>query len=191
MTAEASVKGAILELPLCRINRLISAGKLDEKALSQHLSAEDIDLLGQSCHPTLWYPVEIHDRMMRVLCDCEGAGDMPTYGRRFGWSESDRMLEKGAIGALVERGSVFGNRAGVVLVKLADLAFNFGEWRYVGDNMTDFEVEGTDVEDLPESMRFALEGFISLLASRVSGSEVCTCSQRDVHDRVVFSTTLR
>lgn len=182
---EASVKGMLLEPPMRRVRKLVDAGKLDEDALEEWLEPGEETLLFERPHAGFWYPIALHDRLMRLLCRFEG-GDDPRWWVEFGRSEADGVLSRGPLRTLVKGASAFGSRAGVALVRMAELAFNFGRWRFRGEGLEEFAVEGEDVEDLPESFRWVLEGFIAEVAHRVAGVELCVTSERPAPDRVRF-----
>lgn len=182
---EASIKGMLLEPPMRRVRRLVDAGKLDEDALEEWLEPGEETLLFERPHAGFWYPIALHDRLLRLLCRFEG-GDDPRWLVEFGRSEADDVLSRGPLRTLVQGASGFGSRAGVALVRMADLAFNFGRWRFRGEGMEEFAVEADGVEDLPESFRWVLEGFIAEVAHRVAGVELCVTSERPVPHRVRF-----
>jgi hypothetical protein len=182
----ASVKGAVLEPPFNRVKQYLGSAKLCGYDLCRHLDPGDVDLLAFDVHPTLWYPIDLYDRLIRVVCDCDGAGDQSFYAS-FGAREADTVLSFRPIKALVDGASASGKRSGVALVKLAKLAFSFGEWSYTGSTLADLRVEATAVEPLPDSLRFVLEGFLSSLASRLTGKLVSVTSVRPTRDWIVFT----
>jgi len=186
----ASVKGAVLEPPFNRVKQYVGSGKLGGYDLSRHLDPRDVELLAFEIHPTLWYPIDLYDRLIRVVCDCDGAGDERFYAS-FGAREAETVLSFRPLGALVEGASAFGRRSGVALVKLANLAFSFGEWRFTGSSLEDFRVEATEVGPLPDSLRFVLEGFMSALASRLTGKLVSVASVRPTRDWITFTGSAR
>lgn len=182
----ASVKGAVLDPAFSRVKQYVTGGKLGGYDLSRHLDPGDVDLLAFEVHPTLWYPIGLYDRLIHVVCDCDGAGDEGFYAS-FGAREAETVLAFRPLAALVDGASVFGKRSGVALVKLANLAFSFGEWRYTGSSLTDFRVEATEVEPLPDTLRYVLEGFMSSLASRLTGKLVTVTSVRPTRDWITFT----
>jgi hypothetical protein len=78
-----------------------------------------------------------------------------------------------------------------VLAKLADFAFNFGDWRYTGTSLSDFSVEASGVGPLPESLRLVLEGFMSSLVSRLAGQSVSVTSVRPTRDWICYTGLTR
>jgi len=182
----ASLKGAVLEPAFSRVKQYVAGGKLSAYDLSRHLDPGDVDLLSFDVHPTLWYPIELYDRLIHVVCDCDGAGEDGFYAS-FGAREADSVLSFRPLKALVDDANVLGKRSGAALVKLANLAFSFGEWRYTGGSMADFRVEATDVGPLPDSLRYVLEGFMSSLASRFTGKLVSVTSVRPTRDWITFT----
>jgi hypothetical protein len=182
----ASVKGAVLDPAFSRVKQYLTGGKLGGYDLSRHLAPGDVDLLAFEVHPTLWYPIDLYDRLIHVVCDCDGAGEEGFYAS-FGAREADVVLSSRPLRALVDGASAFGKRSGVALVKLAHLAFSFGEWRYTGSSLTDFRVEATDVGPLPDTLRYVLEGFMSSLASRLTGELISVTSVRPARDWIAFT----
>jgi hypothetical protein len=47
-----------------RSARLVEAGRI---ALEARLDAQDLDILVAKIQPALWYPIESHDRLLRVM----------------------------------------------------------------------------------------------------------------------------
>jgi hypothetical protein len=181
-----SIKGAVLDPPFNRVKQYLAGGKLGGYDLSRRLAPGDVDLLAFDVHPTLWYPIDLYDRLIRVVCDCDGAGEESFYAS-FGAREADGVLASRPLRALVDGASAFGNRSGVALVKLANLAFSFGEWRFTGSSLEDFRVEASEVGPLPDTLRYVLEGFMSSLASRMTGEFISVTSVRPTRDWIAFS----
>lgn len=188
--AEASVKGIILRLSADRVRRHLESGKLEADAALEWLDTGDLDLLESRVHLAFWYPVTLHDRFMRCLRDFEGAGD-DRYWVEFGRDSVESIAQAPASGAIIDGAAAFGTRAGVALVRLADLCFNFGSWAYRGESLEHFEIEASDAAALPISIQISLEGFIATLATRLAGVEVRCTSERSSADRILFTARPR
>jgi hypothetical protein len=185
-----SIKGAVLDPPFSCVQQCLASGKLCEDDLAPYLDTDYMDLFAHGADATSWYPIDFYDSLARVLRDSEGAGDDRFYPA-FGAREAETVLSHRPVQALVRDAGAVGMRADAVLAKLADFAFNFGDWRYTGTALSDFSVEASGVGPLPESLRLVLEGFMSSLASRLVGQSVSVTSVRPTRDWICYTGLAR
>lgn len=182
---EPSIKGFGLQPALERVRRLCANGVLKDLDDYPQLEPEDIDIIVTGVSPTFWYPLGVSERVMRLLCDTEGAGD-PQYWVRYGRETAGTILSARSVSMLITGARAFGDRAGAALVQIGGLAFNVGKWRYEGAGLRDFTVTVEDAGLLPESTQFTSQGFIEMLAARFVDEEVRCKSSRPTRDRIVF-----
>jgi hypothetical protein len=111
----------------------------------------------------------------------------PAAGRRYpGLNPGHSFFKR-----FVEGASQNKKNLGESLVRLAQLMLDFGDWSFKGRDLLDFEVVSTGVEQLPETTRFSVQGFIAVLTSEVSGRQITCQSERTSPDTVVFRGKLQ
>jgi hypothetical protein len=75
------------------------------------------------------------------------------------------------------------------MTSLASAIFNVSRWRYRRhpEDVNVNRIEVTGARDLPEVSRWAAQGFIEYMASRMTGVTVLVTSERPAPDRIVFT----
>lgn len=170
-----------------RLHGHIEAGKLCKADLERKLEATDRELLEARIGPTLWYPIASYERMLRLLRDREGAAGNDFFVA-FGTDTAADSLGTGPIQILLKGAKAFGARAGIALIKLSKLYFNFSEWHFEGNDLEQFVIEVTDAADFPEPCRYSTLGFMQYLVLEFTGEAVQLSSQRPTRDRIVYRT---
>jgi len=180
-----SLKGISLQIAIDRLNRHVDSGKLTREKMEDRLEPEDFEILDKRITPTLWYPLENYERIVRLIQEAEGGvGDR--FWVRFGEDTARETLSSAAVQVLIRGARKFGDRAGIPLVKLGKLFFNFSEWRFEGDNLEHFTIEITDAEPMPEIVRHAVQGFIQHVVFEFTGKKVECTGERPRPDTIVF-----
>lgn len=174
---EPCIKGVVIRISADRVRAMLETGKLREEDLERWLTARDVELVSEPPRPTLWYPIETMSHLLELMRDVEGAGD-ERYLAAEAAREIDNVLRAPAMAAVVHGARAFGKRAGVALVKLTNLTFNFGRWTYSGEDLENFTVEAAGVEAITRPLQLSIEGFIGALASRMAGRPVQVTSER-------------
>ena len=148
---EPCIKGVVIRISADRVRAMLETGKLREDDLERWLTARDVELISEPPRPTLWYPIETMTHLLELMRDVEGAGD-ERYLALEAAREIDNVLRAPAMAAVVHGARAFGKRAGVALVKLTNLTFNFGCWTYTGEDLENFAVEAAEINvgDLEE-----------------------------------------
>lgn len=196
--AVPSIKGSAFQSVVADLVRLVEAGKVRRESLEARLEAEDLALLDDKVLPGLWYSLGAYQRMSEVLWDVEGNRD-PAYLMARGARSAERLFEAGLyqqmqrgeeLGAAKrERGEAWSEFDGNLMTSLAGAIFNVSRWRYrrhpEDANVTRIEV--TAARDLPEVSRWAAQGFIEYMASRMTGLTVQVSSERPTQDRIVYT----
>ena len=193
-----SIKGTAFQSVTLDLNRLVQSGRLDRDALEARLEASDLALLNEKVLPATWYPLESYRRMTELLWEIEGNKD-PAYLTARGQRAAERLFEAGlyqqmqrgeAIGAEKrERGEAWSEFDGNLMTSLAGAIFNVSRWRYRRHPEDPYvnRIEVTGAKDLPEVSRFAAQGFIEYMSSRMTGMVVSVTSERPTPDRIVFT----
>jgi hypothetical protein len=194
--SEPAIKGSAFESAADDLMRLVEAGALRREALEVALEPGDIELLESKPPHSAWVPIATYARIVDLLLRFEGRGD-PAYLRARGARAAERLFDSGlyaqlrhgaALAALreVKGEDVFTERDGRLMATLAGAIFNFGTWSF-RNAATCYEVEARDSAALPEVARYAAEGFLAVMTSRTSLSEVNVTSRRLSADVIVWS----
>jgi hypothetical protein len=163
-----SVKGAAVQPVVKRMQKLVDQGKLSVSELEFRLGQDELDLLEQEIEPTLWYPIRSHDRLLEVKRDLLGAGE-DRYLVELARRTAESLLSSGPYATMLESARSFGDRAGVPLIQMSKLIYNFTSWEYEGESLEDFTVHVSDARDFPETSRFSAEGFMGFVAEAMLG----------------------
>ena len=196
--AVPSIKGTAFQSVALDLGRLIQSGRIALEAVEARLEADDLALLDDKVLPGSWYPLASYRRMSELLCEVEGNNE-PSYLMARGQRAAERLFDAGlyqqmqrgeAIGAEKRvRGEAWSEFDGNLMTSLAGAIFNVSRWRYrrhpEDPNVNRIEV--TSATDLPEVSRWAAQGFIEYMASRMTGSTVLVSSERPAPDRIVFT----
>ncbi len=182
-----SVKGVTMLHAIERIRRQIEAGKITESELNAFLQEDDRAFIDERVAATFWYPIDSYARMMHMLREAEG-GNGNDYWINFGRETAIEVLQTAPVQIVLKGARPFGPRAGMALVKMARLFYNFGEWAFEGEILDDFVIESSGVEGLPELSRYGTQGFIQYFAEEFLGHEVPMTSLRPSRDVVIYKT---
>jgi len=195
--AEPSIKGSIFQGVVADVLRLLESGSLDRDRLETALEADDLERLESKILPGLWYPLASYARLAELLMRVEGGGDRRYMVSR-GARAAERLFEAGLYQQLA-RGDEIGaakraanepwtTHEGNLMASLAGAIFNVSRWRFTGDPATGRRwVEVSEASALPEVTRWAAEGFIAYMASRISGLSVRVTSDRPGPERITFT----
>jgi hypothetical protein len=194
--SELSIKGSAFLLARRDVLLLLESGRLSRVALERRLEAPDLALLDETPLPTSWYPVQVYDRLLRVLMDIEGDGDTRYLVQRA--RKGMEALMRGGIYKQLERaetvvreqGAGWFERTGHILATLPTAFFNKGSWRLSRDEKKRmFTLEGTGLEGLPPNVAHIVQGAIEFTAEQLIESAVQVAVQRPRDGRVVFVGT--
>jgi len=158
-----SLKGISLQIAIDRLNRHVDSGKLTRDKMEERLLPEDFEILDKRIASTLWYPLANYEDTAR------------------------ETLGSAAVQVLIKGAKKFGNRAGIPLVKLGSLFFNFSTWQFEGDDLEHFTITISDAGPMPEIVRHAVQGFVQHIIYEFTGKPVKVTGERPRHDKIVFS----
>ncbi len=181
-----SLKGISLQIAIDRLNRHVDAGRLTREKLEERLLPEDLEILDKHVTKTLWYPLANYERIVTLIQEIEG-GIGERFWVKFGEETARETLSSTAIQVLMRGARKFGDRAGIPLVKLGSLFFNFSKWQFEGDNFEHFTITITEASDMPEIVRHAVQGFIQHVVLEFTGKAVKVIGERPTRDRIVFT----
>jgi hypothetical protein len=196
--AAPSIKGSAFQSVVHDLTCLIQAGKIARETAEARLEAEDLLLLDDKILPGLWYALASYRRMSELLWEVEGKRD-PAYLMARGARSAERLFEAGLyqqmqrgeeLGAAKrERGEAWSEFDGNLMTSLAGSIFNVSRWRYRRhpEDVNVNRIEVTGARDLPEVARWAAQGFIEYVASRMTGVNVLVTSERPAPERIVYT----
>lgn len=182
-----SVKGVTMLHAIRRMRSQIERGAIKESQLDACLEEGDRAFIDQRIAPTLWYPIDCYARMMMMLRDAEG-GSGNDYWIQFGRETALEVVQTTPVQIVLKGARPFGPRAGMALIKMSSLFYNFGSWKFTGEILDDFVIESSGVSDLPELSRFGTLGFIQYFAEEFLGHSVPMTSIRPQRDKVIYKT---
>ena len=195
-SAELNIKGTAFLTARRDLLALVDAGRLSRVALERRLQARDLELIATEPLPTSWYPVETYDRLLRVLMDIEGGGDVAYLVRRA--RKSMEALMKGGIYRQLERAQVvvreqgkgWFERSGHILATLPTAFFDKGSWKLSADEVKQtFVLEGSGLEGMTDNVAHIVQGALEYAAEQLTESPAKVTVQRPRPGRVVFLGT--
>jgi len=182
-----SLKGITMQYAVQRLLVHRESGKLTEDVIEARLEPDDREILDLRIVATLWYPIDSYDRIMLLLRDIEG-GMGEEWWIQFGEEHALELLRFSPVQMIMRGARSFGSRAGMVLIKLAKLYFNFGKWNFEGDDLESFTVEVRETAPMSEPCRLIVLGFIRHLMREFMGHDVPIVSERPARDVIIFRT---
>jgi hypothetical protein len=188
MGGAGHVKGASFVRTCALVEGMVSRGQISREALAVQLSADALTLLGQKIEPSLWYPIHVVDELSRILVDVEGEGD-PTYMRGLGAGTLGALLQRDTFRSFIE-GAMRHGSEGTTLVQLAGLIYDFGVWRFEGEDLTRFTVSMAEAEALPELASHTVSGFMEALVQHCIGQAIRVEASRPEPDRAIWTARL-
>lgn len=189
---EFRIRGTAFRTARAEVLALVASGRLSMEDLHARLEPSEISLLDAQASPRTWYPVGAYDRLVQVLVDLEGGGSneyLVERGRRSIDSLTALALQARIESASRSQGSedCWWLRPGPALVALPSAIYSDSNWTLVpGEEPGRFTIEVTEAGEVPESLRFSLQGVLECLASRLIGAEIQVTSQRPLPDKLVF-----
>ncbi len=187
--ATPSVKGSVFLIGVQGVKRLVADGRLSREEVEFELRAEDIGYLDEKILPASWYPVTSFDRFAAIAIDSLGDGDS-AYLVEQGEAAAPAILAseayQGVIGSI--QAGREGTRSRLSMLTMVQLMLNFSRWQLDSESGGGqrFEVRVSDAGDLPESLRYAAQGFMQHLASVLAGGPCSVSSERLDQDTILF-----
>jgi hypothetical protein len=172
------------------VRRLLAhreSGKLADDVIEARLERDDQEMLDQRIATTLWYPIDSYDRIMLLLREVEGGmGD--EWWIQFGEEHAEELLLFRPVQVMLRGARGFGSRAGIALIKLSTLYFNFGTWSFDGEGLESFTAKVQDATPMSDPCRLIVLGFIRYLVRKFVGHDVTIVSERPSKDVIIYRT---
>lgn len=185
MSRVPSVKGTVFRSAVDQVRRLIDLGALSREEASAGLAPEDLEYLEAVISPAGWYPVAAYNRLRELVYETEGGGE-PQFIRERATQAIEAFLCEGPYRGYMDVVTKRPEKLGETLVDLVGLFFDFCQARFSGDPAGSFRIELSGAEPLTDHVRFAGEGVVEGLFSRVTGRPVRVTSERANPDLIVL-----
>lgn len=182
-----SIKGIAFLSAHADVNALLARRAITRDEIEVVLPAEDLRVLEEKVQPTAWYPIACYRRLIQVLCDKEGKGDVQGYLTARGEKAGERIAATGIYQQLDANSGALGMRTGRIVITVAGLIYNFTTWRFErGNGVGDFSIRVDEATDFPEAARFTTQGFIKYVSMRIVGRPMRASSERPIPSRILF-----
>jgi hypothetical protein len=183
-----SIKGTAYLSAHADVNALLARRALTRTELEVALPAEDLRLLDEKVQPTAWYPIASYRRLLQLLCDKEGKGDVQAYLIARGEKAGERIAATGIYQQLDASAEALGVRTGRIVVTVAGLIYNFTSWHFErqGAEVGNFSIRVDEATDFPDVARFTTQGFVQYASTRIVGRPMLATSERPLPSRILF-----
>lgn len=183
--SDESIKGSAVVGMIDDLRRLVQSGEISRERLEQALAGDDLRHLEEPIEPSLWYSVESMTRITNLL-EATFGDSRPDYAREAGEAAVNTILAQGGIRRFVEEALHRSQHAGSTLIGLASLVYNFGEWRFYGEDLSRFRIEMHGAKQLPDFSMEGVAGFVEGMSKGVLQQPVRVTARRDGPDVVVW-----
>ena len=192
-TAELNIKGTAFLTARRDLLAMVESGRFSRVALERRLQPQDLELLEKDPLPTSWYPVATYDRMLRVLMDIEGNGEVAYLVNRARKAMEAlmsggiyRQLERAQV-VVREQGKGWFERSGHILATLPTAFFDKGSWKLSADEVKKtFVLEGSGLDGMTDNVAHIVQGAIEYAAEQLTEASAKVSVQRSRAGRVVF-----
>jgi hypothetical protein len=182
-----AIKATAFQTVVDDIQRLLDEGRLSRDRLEASLEAGDLALLDEKHGPTAWIPIGTYERAVELLARVEAPGQREAYLVRRGERSAERLAALGIYSQLDATADNLGTRVGRMIVTVSGAIYSFGRWHFeVGKEFGEFTIRVEDAAAMPEAARFATQGFVQAIASRVARAPRRITSERPRLDLVLF-----
>jgi hypothetical protein len=188
-----TIKGTGFESAVTDVQRLVSEGRISRAEVEANLSADERALLETRVLPSSWYSLATYDKLMQLLLEKEGGGDLAYFVER-GRRAADRLCKAGLYRQLEATLARWGENFGPLMSTLGSAMFSDTEWkveRRADAGQSSHHIEVKIPAGFPDSARYAAAGFIEYLGARASGSSVAVRTSRPSAVRMHFEVLAR
>ncbi|MBW2314821.1 MAG: hypothetical protein JRH10_11570 [Deltaproteobacteria bacterium] len=189
----ASVKGIFLAGAVASVRKAIREGRVAREQVELRLDGYDVPFLDEKVDVGIWYPIATLGHFLDVLADLQdgehdlalanigrAAADMAAQTGRYAQLDTSRKAGDSPTEVL---------RYGRLVTSVITAFYDFSRMSFGPDpnDAAAFQIDWFDVGDLPESNRFAAEGFIERIAYHASDGELRVSSRRPTPDHIVIT----
>jgi hypothetical protein len=187
--ADPAIKATTFQKVADDLRELVAKGEVSRGEIEARLPASDLAWLDASHPATAWIPIGTYERAVELLAQLVAPDRREAYLIERGAQSAERLSALGIYGQLEATTEQMGSRIGGIIVSVARMIFNFGEWRFVSMRDLGFEIHVEDAAAMPEVARLAVQGFVQYVASRATGTAMRVSSLRPRPDLVVIRGT--
>ena len=188
------VKGSVFLMSLQGVKRLVKDERLSREEVEFELQADDLRLLDEKILPEGWYPVASFDRFASIVIEARSDGD-PSYLAEQAESGTALALGSHAYQAFLDvaRMGPGAARPGPLMLAMVRLMLNFSRWELDSESSDgrSFELRVSDASDVPETLRYAGQGFIQSLATICLGEPARVTSERLDQETILYRGAAR
>ena len=189
-----SVKGSVFLMSVLAVKQLVAESRLTREEVEFELQGDDIRYLDEKILAEGWYPVGSFDRLASIAVEVLSDGEF-SYLAEQGEAAAARVLGSQAYQGFIDAAAT-GREAGgpgASVLTMARLMLNFSRWELDRESSRgrEFELRVTEAGDLPETLRYAGQGFIAHLATIFTREPTRVSSERLDQDTVVFRSHTR
>jgi hypothetical protein len=184
-----AIKATAFQSVVDDVQRLLDEGRLSRERLEASLEAADLAILEEKQGPTAWIPIGTYERVVELLARVEARGEREAYLVRRGERSAERLAALGIYSQLDATAENLGTRVGRMIVTVSGAIYSFGSWHFeVGEAYGEFTIRVEEASAMPEAARFATQGFVQAVATRVARTPRRIASERPRADLVLFRT---
>jgi len=183
-----SIKGSLFSVVVEELHEHLDAGRISRDAAEAMLLREDLAAIGEKIRVGTWYPIDLHDRVLRLLCQTVGAGRRE-YLVEGGRRAADALAESGLYAQLEVKGDDSRLREfSRILVTLSGAIYSFSSWHLVDSDAGkgSFSIDVTDATALPDLVVARAEGFVERAITNAFGGDWEVTSQRPSPDHIIL-----
>jgi hypothetical protein len=189
----ASAKGIFVAGAVASVRKAIRQGRVAREQVEIRLDSQDVAFLDEKVDVGLWYPISTLGHFLDVLADLQD-GDREVALTNIGRAAADMAAQTGRYAQLDTKRKAGDSptevlRYGRLITSVITAFYDFSHMSFGPDpnDASAFQIDWFDVGDLPESNRFAAQGFIERIAHYASHSDPVVRSSRPTPDHIVFS----
>jgi hypothetical protein len=189
MSSTPCVKGSVFLMSVQGVKRLMAEGRLSREEVEFELHRDDLRFLEEKILPAGWYPVEAFDRFASISVDVLSDGD-PGHLAELAEDAAARILGSQAYQGFIDSAKAGreSSRARSSVLTMAQLMLSFSRWELDSETAGGrrFEIRVTDAGDMPETLRYAGQGFVQHLATIVAEEPCTVSSERLDQETIIF-----
>jgi hypothetical protein len=183
---EPSVCGLIFQYAVEQLRVLSDEGWVCEKELGRVFEPRDYAQLYGEISPDHWYPVVSLGRFLDVLQARICGGD-PSALAQHSQEMAKDVLDSAKGELFVAEARMRGADAGQMVLACAQgEALNFSRWHFEGKSVSDFRLLVSEAGAIGEAVRFAVQGVLQLVFSRIAGIPIRVLSERVSGDSILY-----
>ena len=188
MAVVPSIKATGFQSAADDLAKLVAAGRLTRRQLEKRLEPGDLVYLDKQLAASSWVPIETYARVLDLLTELEGGGDVGAYLRGRGKRAGARLHKLGLYGQFEANIETWGVKVGAITATMGAVLYNFTKWSFEADPEAGaFETTLSEAPNYPDALRLVGEGFIEYLAENLlPDHKVEVTSERVAADKIVF-----